>query len=451
MLKTLHGYLSWDLARTMLLALVAFTLVMTVFAVIEPMRKQGLDGTQVLSLFGYTIPVMLSLTMPVAALFASTFVYGRFSQDNELMACRASGIAAMTLLRPALVLGVMITAASLYLSNSVAPDLAERANQSIKNNVRGFAYSQLRQKGMVKHEAQILFADDVDEEHNTIYGMMLLDHKDPNDILIVMAPQTQLQFVQQDGEMYASVWMEDTVVARTGRYDVGRQSSAPIDSIPLRSPIKEDPSWYRWDRLRRTMANPAQNAEISRRFQRIRREIGQEMLAKEIMKAVQTGKAYDFKGPVNNSLTINAPIHRQNIHNVPRMIEFAVEQGAGRDVRDGQLLMLRRRQQISRQRHPTGLDVPTHGRVRLREVAPQLTLAHPHRRCHHPRAQIRITEVAFDDVLRRCHQATGAAARTSENEPQQREYLGFDGGQVRRGDPGRVRQLRHGGAQQPRQ
>ncbi len=29
-------------------------------------------------------------------------------------------------------------------------------------------------------------------------------------------------------------------------------------------------------------------------------------------------------------LTINAPIHRQNIHNVPRMIDFAVEMGAGR-------------------------------------------------------------------------------------------------------------------------
>jgi pyrroloquinoline quinone biosynthesis protein E len=29
-------------------------------------------------------------------------------------------------------------------------------------------------------------------------------------------------------------------------------------------------------------------------------------------------------------LTINAPIHRQNIHSVPRMIDFAVEMGAGR-------------------------------------------------------------------------------------------------------------------------
>lgn len=29
-------------------------------------------------------------------------------------------------------------------------------------------------------------------------------------------------------------------------------------------------------------------------------------------------------------LTINAPIHRQNIHNVPKMVEFAVEVGAGR-------------------------------------------------------------------------------------------------------------------------
>ena len=50
----------------MFLALVAFTLVMTVFAVIEPMRKQGLTGQQVLSLFGYTIPIMLTLTMPIA-------------------------------------------------------------------------------------------------------------------------------------------------------------------------------------------------------------------------------------------------------------------------------------------------------------------------------------------------------------------------------------------------
>jgi pyrroloquinoline quinone biosynthesis protein E len=30
------------------------------------------------------------------------------------------------------------------------------------------------------------------------------------------------------------------------------------------------------------------------------------------------------------ALTINAPVHRQNIHNVPRMIEFAIECGAGR-------------------------------------------------------------------------------------------------------------------------
>jgi len=30
------------------------------------------------------------------------------------------------------------------------------------------------------------------------------------------------------------------------------------------------------------------------------------------------------------ALTINAPVHRQNIHNVPRMVDFAVECGAGR-------------------------------------------------------------------------------------------------------------------------
>ena len=92
MTKTLYIYLSRDLAKVTLMALVAFTLVMTIFGVLEPLRKQGLSGLQALSLFGFTMPVMLSLTFPIAALFAATFVYGRFSQNNELLAAWASGV-----------------------------------------------------------------------------------------------------------------------------------------------------------------------------------------------------------------------------------------------------------------------------------------------------------------------------------------------------------------------
>ena len=101
--KTLHRYLGIELARVTGLALVAFTLVLTVFAIIEPLRKEGLSGSQAMVLFVFTVPILLSLTLPIAALFAASIVYGRFSQDNELLASRASGISTLTLLRPAVV------------------------------------------------------------------------------------------------------------------------------------------------------------------------------------------------------------------------------------------------------------------------------------------------------------------------------------------------------------
>ena len=88
MTRTLDKYLGKDLAKATALAAVCFTLVLTVVVVIEPLRKQGLSGMQALALFGYSLPLSLSLALPVGALFAATMVYGRFAHDNELMACR---------------------------------------------------------------------------------------------------------------------------------------------------------------------------------------------------------------------------------------------------------------------------------------------------------------------------------------------------------------------------
>ena len=127
MLKTLHSYLLKDLLKVSLLSLVAITLLMSVLVIIQPLRKLGLAGEQLLQLFLYTIPVMLSLTRPIATLFAGTLVYGRFSQDNELLAAKASGISALSLLRPALGMGVVVTLLSLAMINVVAPRLSNLA------------------------------------------------------------------------------------------------------------------------------------------------------------------------------------------------------------------------------------------------------------------------------------------------------------------------------------
>ena len=150
MTKTLYVYISRDLARVTLMGLIAFTLVMTVFGVAEPLREQGLSGLQVLRLFVFTVPVMLSLTLPIAALFGATIVYGRFSQNNELLAAKASGVSAIHILRPALALGLVVTLLSLVMSDYVTPAMAARGEKFVLANVEGFALQQLRKMNYVR-------------------------------------------------------------------------------------------------------------------------------------------------------------------------------------------------------------------------------------------------------------------------------------------------------------
>ena len=292
MLRTLHSFLAKELAKVGLLALVAFTVVMTVFAIVEPLRKRGLGAEQVLLLFSYTVPVMLSLTLPIAALFAATIVYGRFSQDNELLACRAGGIATLSLLKPALVLGLLVTAASLWLGDSVAPRLVQLGEVAVKGSIRGIAYSELASDGYIKYGPYLLHADGVDREHNTLHGVVLADCTDPNNIVFVIAERTGVVFSESAGDPYVAIQMEGPVVTQTGQFSIFRERYAPVDAVPVPNPLKESPSWYSWAKLVDLMEHPAKSANIQRSLVELQRDLGHEMLAAEAASAINSHRLY---------------------------------------------------------------------------------------------------------------------------------------------------------------
>ena len=92
MSRTLFWYVFRDLVRIFLMASGALAGIMSFGALLRPLTQNGLDGYQVLLLLRYFMPAMSTYSLPVAALFATTVVYGRMSADNEITACRASGI-----------------------------------------------------------------------------------------------------------------------------------------------------------------------------------------------------------------------------------------------------------------------------------------------------------------------------------------------------------------------
>ena len=193
MIRTLKSYLAKDLAKATALAVVGLTLVMTVFAVIEPLRERGLSSHQALKLFGFSMPVMVSLTFPIAAMFAATVVYGRFAQDNELMACRASGICPISLLTPGVWLGVIVTLVTLALGLYVAPHLLWRAQHSVKSNLRDIAFHRLRSKGYIEMAGQIFHADRVDTHTGWMAGVIVLRTSNRDDAVYLAAAKAKLE------------------------------------------------------------------------------------------------------------------------------------------------------------------------------------------------------------------------------------------------------------------
>jgi lipopolysaccharide export LptBFGC system permease protein LptF len=295
LIKTLGLFLSRELAKVTGMALVAFTLVMTIFAIIEPLRKEGLAAGQLASLLAYTVPMMLSLTLPIAALFASTIVYGRFSQDNELTACRASGISTVRLLKPAMALGAVVTVCSLVLSNYVTPKMVKLTEYSVKANMLGIVRQKFRSQSYVDYGQQIVHADGVEQDGETLdlRGVVAVDGHRRDDIRVLTASNAVVRFDQSGGQTYVTICLMRHTVMRTNSRDIIEQASMPLSPYPLPGPAREDATWYEWDRLLRTLKEPVGNSEIAAQLTRIQRRIANDTLAHEIAETINRGLAYD--------------------------------------------------------------------------------------------------------------------------------------------------------------
>ena len=68
-------------------------------------------GLNVLTIFEYlflNLAWIIALAVPMAVLIATLMAFGRMSEDNEINAMRASGISFTSILKPALIFGIIV-------------------------------------------------------------------------------------------------------------------------------------------------------------------------------------------------------------------------------------------------------------------------------------------------------------------------------------------------------
>jgi lipopolysaccharide export LptBFGC system permease protein LptF len=133
--RTLFWYIFRDLMKIFFMANGALAGIMSFGGLLRPLTHQGLDVAQIGKLLGYFNMAMLTYSMPIAALFATTVVYGRLSADNEITACRAGGLSFLTVAFPAFVMGVFVALLSLVFLCFVVPVYTMKAEQTLYSNI----------------------------------------------------------------------------------------------------------------------------------------------------------------------------------------------------------------------------------------------------------------------------------------------------------------------------
>jgi lipopolysaccharide export LptBFGC system permease protein LptF len=147
---TLFRYIFFDLFKVFMLANGALAGILSFGGLLRPLTEQGLEAWQVGLLLTYFTPAMTAYSLPVAVLFATTVVYGRLSADNEIVACRASGLSHLSLALPAAILGLLVSLMSALLLLFVVPKYTLKIEHVVYSNFAKIIANDIERKHQIK-------------------------------------------------------------------------------------------------------------------------------------------------------------------------------------------------------------------------------------------------------------------------------------------------------------
>src|SRR5687767_7729073 len=160
MSKTLFFYIFKDLLRIFFYTSGALAGIMSFGGLLRPLTEHGLDASQAAKMLGFFMPAMTTYSLPIAALFATTVVYGRLAADNELVACRAAGMSFFSIGAPAFILGLLVALISLLFLCFIVPVFTLKVEKVIYSNLAQMISNQIERTHQVKMDDTTIFAQE---------------------------------------------------------------------------------------------------------------------------------------------------------------------------------------------------------------------------------------------------------------------------------------------------
>ncbi|HZU34268.1 MAG TPA: LptF/LptG family permease [Gemmataceae bacterium] len=148
--KILHRMILWELIKVFGLSLIAIMSLLIMAGIVAEATQQGLKPNQILAVIPLLVPNFLPYTIPATTLFATCIVYGRLAADNEVLAIKAAGINVLLVVWPGLLLGVVMSAATLGLYYHVIPHTIYLLRSRIMNDMEEYMYDMLKRDKCIR-------------------------------------------------------------------------------------------------------------------------------------------------------------------------------------------------------------------------------------------------------------------------------------------------------------
>jgi lipopolysaccharide export LptBFGC system permease protein LptF len=302
MVFTLHRYVFRELLRIFILATVGLTLILSFGAILRPVQEFGVGPRQVAHILVYFMPITLTFVLPMAALFAAALTYGRFAIDNELDACRASGISLVTLVYPGFVLALMVAIANLLLSFHVMPYFVHLAETSLKADARQILFRNLQRKGFYSLPPDgryLIYADYADAANETLHGIIVVQYQNERIRRIITSDATKVAFDPHAkfNEVQLNVYNARQIGDAANDYWV--QIGSLLLKKEFSSLLGDKIKFKKVEDIKRIRANLMEFDPIAKIARTAYVQLATELLAQDLGRRLSAvpGGSYELKGP----------------------------------------------------------------------------------------------------------------------------------------------------------
>lgn len=200
MIRLIDRYLIKEFLPPFFFSLFSLTFILLMdqlFRLIDLFVKKGLPIDVVGQILIYTLPLIITYTAPMAVLVAIVMSFGRFAQDNEILALKTSGLTFLSIMRIPFLATLLFMVFLIFFNNFILPESNHRVRNLMLDVSRKRPAIRLPE-GVFTNEltGYTVYVGKKDERHSKLYDITIYDRRSA---LMMTAPHGELKDLEEEG------------------------------------------------------------------------------------------------------------------------------------------------------------------------------------------------------------------------------------------------------------